>query len=308
MFIFKAHRVSCDQQTTRTSGIMDNQSAANNASDVAPRELPANSGVAVPPVINQLSPADWARIATTEGLPLARMDPSQFERAISFQSTNAFLTGMVPMLMKFEQNEGRIIAFQVLCNQKDAKIEEIEKEMEEQKSRFGAEKEAEKKAWLEEKRELERKLVEANNRIDSLEKRSKNESMQHEKEKEEMKNIHKTELEELSTKITELSENVHNLGKIIKTKDTEINVLKADAKMMDEVEKILKRRRGEGVTSEETAVTPKKEIVHNNLETHNKENTGERPELVTVEEMNEKPIRKRKGEKTRSGDKKQPKL
>ncbi|CAL2034643.1 unnamed protein product [Caenorhabditis brenneri] len=283
---------------------MDNQSAANNASDVAPRELPPNSGVAVPPVINQLSTADWTQIATTEGLPLAKMDPAQFERAISLQSTNALLTGMVPMLMKFEQNEGRIIAYQVLCNQKDAKIAE----MEEQKSRFEAEKEAEKEVWLEEKRELERKLVEANKVIDSLEKKSKNESMGHEKEKEEMKNIHNTELKELKTKITELSENVDDLGKIIKTKNREINALKADVKTIDEVEKILKRRRGEGVTSKETAVTPKKEIVHNDVETANKENTGEKSELVPAEEMNEKPIRKRKGEKTRSGDKKQPKL
>ncbi|CAL2048255.1 unnamed protein product [Caenorhabditis brenneri] len=50
------------------------------------------------------------------------------------------------------------------------------------------------------------------------------------------------------------------------------------------------------------------ESVDNDLETHNKENTGEKSELVTAEEMNEKPIRKRKGEKTKSGDKEQPKL
>ncbi|CAL2052067.1 unnamed protein product [Caenorhabditis brenneri] len=204
------------------------------------------------------------------------MDPVQFERAISLQSTNALLIGMVPILMKFEANEGRIIAYQALCNQKDAKIDGIEKEKEEQKSRS----EAEKEAWLEEKRQLENKLAEAN------------------------KNIHKTELKELSTKITELSENVDAFEKTFEAKDIEISALKTKAETLDGIQKLLQ----ESVPSKDTVVTPKKECVHNDVETHNKGNTEEKSEVVTAEEVNAKSIRKRKGEKTKNGDKKQPKL
>ncbi|EGT43905.1 hypothetical protein CAEBREN_05539 [Caenorhabditis brenneri] len=202
--------------------------------------------------------------------------------------------------MKLEENEGRIIAYHVLCNQKDGKTAEIEKEMEEQKSRF----EAEREAWQKKEKQLESKLAEANNTIDSLEEKSENESMEYEKGKEEMKNIHKMELNELNTKITELSENVGALEKTVQAKDIEISALKTKAETLDGIQKLLPG----SVPSKETVVTPKKGCVHNDVETHNKENTGEKSEVVTAEEANRKPIRKRRGEKTKSGDKEQPKL
>ncbi|EGT43885.1 hypothetical protein CAEBREN_23078 [Caenorhabditis brenneri] len=174
----------------------------------------------------------------------------------------------------------------------------VQKEMEEKKSRF----EAEKEAWLEEKKQLENKLAEANKVIDSLKKKSKNESMEHKKEKEEMKNIHKTELNELNTKITVLSENVGALEKTIEAKDKEICALKTKAKTLDEIQKLLQGR----VPSKDTVVTSKKECVSNDAEI--KENTEDQSELVTTEERSGKPIHKRKGEKTKCGDKKQPKL
>ncbi|EGT43899.1 hypothetical protein CAEBREN_04228 [Caenorhabditis brenneri] len=147
-------------------------------------------------------------------------------------------------------------------------------------------------------------LDEANNAIDSLQKRSKHGSMEYKKEKEEMKNIHKTQLNELNTKITELSENVGALKKNVEAKDIEISALKTKAETLDGIQKLLQG----SVPSKENVVTPKKECVHNDVETHNKENTEEKSEVVTAEEVNAKPIRKRKGEKTKSGDKKQPKL
>ncbi|CAL2048254.1 unnamed protein product [Caenorhabditis brenneri] len=210
-----------------------------DASGVAP-------GVVVPMVINELTPADWTRIATTEGPPLARMDQAQFERAIdpysqfqlnvedtneasiellkslnlrfkiskisvdfpsvpidytkrfvdvvrrlkfsiyelgvydtkrisnyseptldfqwdsekqfapkywapwlksdhltrifincrffqsncedgSFQRTNAFHIGIVPIMLKYGENERRMIAYQARCNQKDGEIAQIKK-------------------------------------------------------------------------------------------------------------------------------------------------------------------------------------